>query len=199
MGEVQKGVQMTLSQFLFLVRSDLHRYHGRRSMGLFAHDFFRNAGFKYSFLMRISAYLKERRLLWPLFIVARFFGHRYTFKYGIEIPYTMRIGSGLFIGHFGGIVVSGFAVIGNNCNISHGVTLGQGNRGPRRGYPVIGHHVYIGPGAKVIGKVHVGDNVAIGANCVVTCDIPDGAVVVGVPGRVISYLGSEGYVEHTDY
>lgn len=73
--------------------------------------------------------------------------------------------------------------IGRNCNISHGVTLGQANRGRRTGVPVIGDGVYIGPGAKVVGAVTVGDNVAIGANCVVVDDVPDNAVVAGVPGR----------------
>ncbi|MFC2064935.1 serine O-acetyltransferase [Chloroflexota bacterium] len=77
--------------------------------------------------------------------------------------------------------------------------MGKANRGEREGYPVIGDNVYIGPGAKIIGKVHVGNNVAIGANCVVTKDVPDNAVVAGVPGRVISMKGSEGYVENTDY
>jgi serine O-acetyltransferase len=90
-------------------------------------------------------------------------------------------------------------VIGDNCNISQGVTIGEANRGPRKGTPVIGNNVYIGPGAKIIGAVHIGNNVAVGANCVVTRDVPDGAVVVGVPGRVISYEGSKGYIIRTDY
>lgn len=77
--------------------------------------------------------------------------------YGISIPYNTRIGSGLYIGHFGGIVVNSEAVIGKNCNIHHGVTIGQANRGDKKGYPVIGDRVFIGPGAVVIiGKVKVG-------------------------------------------
>jgi serine O-acetyltransferase len=59
--------------------------------------------------------------------------------------------------------------------------------------------VYIGPGAKIIGAVRVGNNVAIGANCVVTKDVPDNAVVVGVPGKIISFRGSQGYVNRTEY
>jgi serine O-acetyltransferase len=86
-------------------------------------------------------------------------------------------------------------VIGRNCNISQGVTLGQANRGPRKGYPVIGDNVYIGPGAKVIGNVRVGSKVAIGANCVVTRDVPDNAVAVGIPGHVVSSERSAGYVQ----
>jgi len=90
-------------------------------------------------------------------------------------------------------------VIGKNCNISHQVTLGIANRGTHKGVPIIGDNVYIGPGAKIIGDINIGNNVAIGANCVVTKDVPDNAVVVGVPGKVISYEGSMGYVNKTNY
>src|SRR4030095_2942890 len=77
--------------------------------------------------------------------------------------------------------------------------MGQATRGRRRGTPVIGRNVYIGPGAKIVGAVRVGDDVAIGANCVVTDDVPDHAVVAGIPGKVISFAWSAGYVTRTDY
>ena len=86
------------------------------------------------------------------------------------------------------------AIIGNNVNISQGVTIGMANRGEKAGVPVIGNEVYIGPGAKIIGAIKVGNNVAIGANAVVTHDVPDNAVVGGVPARIISMKGAEGYV-----
>jgi serine O-acetyltransferase len=121
------------------------------------------------------------------------------YKYGINIPPYTKIGSGLYIGHFGCITVSPNVIIGKNCNVSPGIAIGQVNRGIRKGWPVIGDNVYIGPGAKIIGNVTIGNNVAIGANCVVTRDIPDNAVVVGIPGKVISYKGSEGYINNIDY
>ena len=114
--------------------------------------------------------------------------------YGIQIPWGTHIGKGFYIGHFGTIVVNGGAVIGDNVNISQGVTIGQTNRGKRKGVPVIGNGVYIGPGAKVIGKVTIGNNVAIGANAVVTEDVPDNACVAGVPAKIVSMNGAEGYV-----
>ncbi|HEX5550558.1 MAG TPA: hypothetical protein VFX36_06980, partial [Nitrospira sp.] len=123
----------------------------------------------------------------------------YKYKFGCSIPHSTSIGRGLYIGHIRDIVINERAVIGDNCNISQGVTIGQANRGRRKGTPVIGRNVYIGPGAKIVGAVQVGDHVAIGANCVVTDDVPDYAVVVGVPGRVISFEGSTGYVNRTDY
>jgi serine O-acetyltransferase len=123
----------------------------------------------------------------------------YRYKYGIHVPYSTRIGSGLYIGHFGGIIVDNQALIGRNCNLSQSVTIGQANRGRNKGHSIIGDNVYIGPGAKIVGAVRIGNNVAIGANCVVTHDIPENSVVVGIPGRVISTAGAVGYVNHTDY
>ena len=75
------------------------------------------------------------------------------------------------------------------------MTIGQSNRGDRRGVPTIGSRVYIGPGAKIIGNIQIGNNVAIGANAVVTKDVPDNAVVAGIPARIISMDGADGYVD----
>ena len=121
------------------------------------------------------------------------------FKYGIEIWPECRIGPGLYIGHFGGIHISYLVTIGSNCNISHDVTIGRSNRGEHTGIPVLGNNVFIGPGGKLFGNIRVGNNAAIGVNCVVMADVPDNAVVVGIPGRVISYKGSEGYINKTDW
>ena len=191
---------MNFSEYRFLVRSDLYRYEGKVDIGVFLRNFFYEPGFKYSFWMRTHAYLKQHKVL--RFGISNLVGlilMRCTYKYGLSIPSTTQIGRGFYIGHFGGIVVNPNSIIGKDCNISHGVTLGQANRGKRKGCPVIGDNVYIGPGAKIVGNVKIGDNVAIGANCVVTKDIPNNAVVVGIPGKVISYKGSLGYVDNTDY
>jgi serine O-acetyltransferase len=191
---------MNLRQFLFLVRSDLYRYHGRVTFSVFLKNLLFTPGFKYSFWMRVVAYFSQhpwlRRSLYriPYFVLMHC-----TYKYGISIPHNTAVGPGLYLGHFGGIVVHEKSAIGRNCNISHGVTLGQANRGRMKGHPTIGDNVYIGPGAKIVGRVSVGNNVAIGANCVVTHDVPDNAVVVGVPGKVISLDGSQDYVDFTDY
>ena len=159
-------------------------------------------GVKYMFYLRLCRYLKWRKpriLFWPLYRIGMWIFTRYKYKFGCFIPHTTSIGRGFYIGHVRDIVVNERVSIGDNCNISQGVTIGQANRGRRKGTPVIGNHVYIGPGAKIVGAVHVGDFVAIGANCVVTDDVPDYAVVVGVPGKVISYEGSSGYINQTDY
>jgi len=113
---------------------------------------------------------------------------------GIEIPFTARIGRGLYIGHFGQIILSPMAVMGEFCNISQGITIGQAGRGEEQYVPIIGDRVYIGPGAKLFGKLSIGNDVAIGANAVVTKDLPDNAVAVGIPARIVNYNSSRDFV-----
>ncbi len=108
----------------------------------------------------------------------------------IELPADCEVGPGLYLGHFGPTIVNGRVRIGENCNLSQGVTIGVSQRGQRKGVPVIGNRVYIGPNAIVIGGIEIGNDVAIGAGAVVTHSIPDRAVVAGNPARVISYDGS---------
>src|SRR5207248_8297066 len=97
--------------------------------------------------------------------------------WGIEIPRAAQIGPGLYVGHFGGIAVSRRAVIGRNCALSQQVTIGVDGRGERFGAPLIGDDVYIAPGARLYGRIRIGNNVKIGPNAVVGEDIPDDAVV----------------------
>ena len=113
---------------------------------------------------------------------------------GISIPASVSIGHSFYIGHFGGIIINAKASIGNNCNISQGVTIGVSGIGEKRGVPIIGDEVYIGANAVVAGKIHIGNNVLIGACSMVNCSIPDSAVVIGVPAIIISQNGSKGYI-----
>ena len=121
----------------------------------------------------------------------------YKYKFTICIPDRTIIGKGFYIGHFGNIFVSPKAVLGENCNISQGVTIGQVSKGINQGAPIIGDNVYIGPGAKIIGNVLIGKNVAIGANAVVTKNIPNDCSVGGVPAKIISNNGSCNYINNT--
>lgn len=116
---------------------------------------------------------------------------------GISLSAQARIGRGLYINHFGSIFI-GASIIGENCNLSHEVTIGVAGRGDKRGLPVVGDRVYFGAGAKVVGLVKIGNDVAIGANAVVTHDLEDCAVAVGVPAHVISYKGSFDFVLYKD-
>jgi serine O-acetyltransferase len=196
-----KGTQTgSFREVAYLIHSDVYRYHGRCNKWLVLRDLCSGIGCRYMIWTRLCLYFQSKGVWFrPWYVVARLFQRSCMFKFGIDIPHTTRIGPGFYIGHFGTIVVSDQAVIGRNCNISPGVTIGAVFRGPRSGAPVIGDNVYLGPGSKVVGKVTIGSNVAIGANCVVTRDVPDHAVVVGIPGKVISENGSEGYILHADY
>ena len=190
---------MKYKEYVHLVKSDLHRYAGNSKFSSFIRNILFEPRFKFSYWLRTCAFTRSHPFLRIFFPVSWLMLRHYQIKYGIAVSYKTRVDSGFFIGHIGGIVVNRDTVIGRNCNISHQVTLGVSRRGERQGCPVIGDNVYIGPGAKIIGRVVVGDNAAIGANCVVTMDVPENGVVVGIPGRVISYEGSAGYINRTDY
>ena len=103
---------------------------------------------------------------------------------GIELPCEARVGRGCRIDHFGGIVVSGYAEIGDGCVIRQGVTIGLRHADEPLA-PRIGDRVDIGAGAKLLGPITVGDGASIGANAVVLSDVPAGAVAVGIPARII--------------
>lgn len=191
---------MTFRELKYLVYSDLHRYHGEANMRLLLRELLMGVGFKYSFWMRVTSWLLTKNHAWrPLRVLARLLLGRYKYKFGIDIPAETLVGPGLLVGHFGGIHVNAHVRIGSNCNLCQDVTVGISNRGDRKGVPVVGNSVYIGPGAKIFGGIRIGNHVAIGANCVVNKDVPDQAVVVGVPGRIVSFEGSTGYVNRTDY
>ena len=102
---------------------------------------------------------------------------------GIELPCEVELGRNFVIDHFGGIVISGYAKFGNDCRIRTGVVVGLA-RIDDPCAPTIGNDVDIGAGAKVLGRVRIGDRVRIGANAVVLCDVPSDSIAVGVPAVV---------------
>ena len=133
-----------------------------------------------SLLASIRSYQRGGWLIRRIAIVRHRFWSVVT---GADIPINSRIGGGLLIPHPNGIVIHPLAVIGPNCLIFHQVTVGSREDG---GVPVIGGHVDVGAGAKVLGGVKIGDHARIGANAVVLVDVPDGADAYGIPARVAS-------------
>ena len=104
---------------------------------------------------------------------------------GIELPCEVTVGRRLRIDHSGGIVISGFVRIGDDCTLRTGVTIGLRRINEPHG-PQIGNRVDIGAGAKILGNIQVGDDVLIGANAVVLDNIPPNSVAVGIPAKIIS-------------
>jgi serine O-acetyltransferase len=187
---------MTRQEFAQLVRQDLFRYEGELGGRAWWHAWRHEAGFRLSVLMRLGRLFHSHAATrYGLYHVVAFFYHQACVRYGVHIALATEIGGGLYIPHALNIVVNSRCRIGRNCNLLQGVTLGIAHRGKRLGTPVIGDNVYIGPGAVIFGSISIGDEAAIGANCVVTKDVPTRGVVVGVPGKIISRDGSTGYVD----
>jgi serine O-acetyltransferase len=182
--------------FLQLIRSD-YRKHKAYGSG-FVVIIFMTQGFWASCQYRIAhafhSKIKNRFLRRFLMVPFYLWQKMIEILTGISIPASACIGHSFYIGHFGGIILNSNTVIGSDCNISQGVTIGVSGTGEKRGVPVIGDKVYIGAGAVVCGKINIGNNVMIGACSMVNRDLPDNAVAIGVPAQVVSYKGSEGYI-----
>ena len=117
----------------------------------------------------------------PIKLFYRFMYRHYAMKSFIEIPRNTQIGGGLYIGHPYCITINADTVIGENCNIHKGVTIGQENRGKRAGVPTIGNSVWIGINSTIVGNITIGDDVLIAPNSYVNCDVPSHSVVFGNP------------------
>jgi serine O-acetyltransferase len=102
----------------------------------------------------------------------------------MDIDPQATIGGGLYIGHTGGVHINPGAVLGRNCDLAHGVTIGASAMG-RQGVPVVGDDVYIGARATLAGKIKIGNGAKIAANTLVINNVPAGATVMGVPGRIV--------------
>jgi serine O-acetyltransferase len=105
--------------------------------------------------------------------------------YGIELPYSVRLGRRVVIEHQSGIVIHGNCVIGDGCIVRQGCTLGNRDLEHPADAPTLGHRVNVGAGAKILGAVKIGDGASVGANAVVLIDVPGGALAVGIPAKVV--------------
>lgn len=189
---------MTRQELKHYILADLYRYEGNLSWRAWLHAWRFEPGFRLTLLMRLQRYTRERPLLrWTLYFVFRLWFTRLSMKLKVFMNPFGDIGPGLYLGHPFMIVINNRVKIGKNCSISHEVTIGTSSRGELKGCPEVGERVYIGPGAKIFGALKIHDKAAIGANAVVTRDVPENAVAVGIPARVVSQKGSEGYVTNT--
>lgn len=121
----------------------------------------------------------------PFSLVYRWCYRRARNHYGIDLPYSVQLGRRVVIEHCGAIVIHGDVRIGDDCIIRQGVTIGIRSTDRPFDAPELGSRVDIGAGAKILGKIRIGDRVRIGANAVVLRDLPSDVTAVGVPARVV--------------
>lgn len=177
---------ISLAELKFLVWSDLERYQAHPTVAKLLRELILGIGFKYLFWLRLNHYLDSKsRVWWPFRLIGRILLRRYSLQFGIDISRYAKVGPGLKIEHFGGVFVNRQAQIGKHCTLCQDVTLGG-----HRGAPHLADFVFLGPGAKLLNGIQIGTNVIVGANCVITQDIPTDAVVVGIPAKVISTEGN---------
>ena len=138
--------------------------------------------------------IAHRLWIWRRRILARMLSNYAKFFSGIEIHPGAKIGRRFVIDHGTGVVIGETAEIGDDVLIYHGVTLGGKTLDPIKRHPTVGNRVIIGAGAKLIGNITIGDDCAVGANAVVTKNMPAGTVAVGVNARLISSISEDHYL-----
>ncbi|MEX0777508.1 MAG: serine O-acetyltransferase [Phycisphaeraceae bacterium] len=129
--------------------------------------------------------VRPKLLRAPLSLLYRMMFRRVRNVYGIELPYEVKLGRRVVFEHQGAVVIHGNSVIGDDCVIRQGVTLGNKSQASHDQAPRLGAGVSVGAGAKILGPVHVGAGALIGANAVVIRDVPAGATAVGIPARIV--------------
>lgn len=170
---------------------------------IFKYDFYRQTGEEFkkiNFLIKFFSCYNVRFLYFyrnmDKSIFYKLIYKKISKKNGLEI-FSKNIGQGLYIGHPYCITVNPDSIIGKNCNLHKGVTIGQENRGNRMGAPIIGNEVWIGVNSTIVGKIKIGDDVLIAPNSYINCDIPSHSIVIGNPCKVYNKNDStEGYINN---
>jgi serine O-acetyltransferase len=138
-------------------------------------------GFHATLIHRVSHRLWQAGFKW----LARFTSHFGRWITGIEIHPGAHIGRRFFIDHGMGVVIGETALIGDDCTLYHGVTLGGTSWAKGKRHPTLGNGVVVGAGAKILGPIEIGDRAKIGSNAVVVKPVPGGATAIGIPARIV--------------
>jgi serine O-acetyltransferase len=180
------------------IHADVYRYRQNTGRGAVISAYLHEPGFRFTYYLRKVRFYSSRKksLLVLAYLYNRILYHHYRFKYGFDISPTTSIGPGLYIGHFGGVVISPYAVLGENVNIAQGVTIGAASRGARKGAPILEDRVWVGASAIIVGKITIGHDALIAPGAYVNFDVAPMSVVMGNPGKVVSMSGSVGYVNN---
>lgn len=171
--------------FIFYIKCDLYRYAGNNDFKSFIKQYLFSEGFRFTFWLRACYFLrKKKKWKYTIFPFARFIYNHYRIKYGYDIPYSIDIGPGLLIFHIGGIVISA-KKIGKNATISHCTTIGMKIKNGTMQFPEIGDNLYLAPGAKIVGGIKIGNNVAVSTNTVVFESVDNDSIVINKNGNII--------------
>jgi serine O-acetyltransferase len=170
---------------------DLYRYYGDEGESL-AQKMLRPPELRYIALLRKTNACKFRLL--KLFYMVRL--KLLSYKTLIQIPVRTEIGEGFYIGHLGRLIIHPDAKLGKNINVGTGVTIGQENRGKRKGTPTLKGDCWIGTNSVIVGNIQIGEDVLIAPLTFVNFDVPDHSIVIGNPGvvrkkenAVLGYVG----------
>ncbi len=178
-----------------IVQKDFYRDTGKWMSWLRMHLCFLKPNLHYMYRLRKAQKYTRNSLMHR---IERFRLRRLMFKYGFQIYPETQIGEGLYLGHWGTIIVNEKAIIGKNCNLSPGVVIGQTNRGNRMGVPTIGDYVWIGVNAVIVGNIRIGNHVLIAPGAYVITDVPDHSLVSGNPAVITPRENPTlGYINNT--
>lgn len=174
-------------------QKDLYRYYGEEGESI-KNKILRPLEIKYLCAFRkaqaSSSFFSRKLSILKLLRLSR--------KSQIQIPVNTQIGEGFYIGHSGRIIINSKAVLGKNINIATGVTIGQENRGKRKGVPTIGDNCWIGTNAVIVGNITIGNDVLIAPLSFVNFDVPSHSIVIGNPAKIIhKENATEGYIDNT--
>lgn len=177
-----------------IIKKDLFRYIGSDCHKLFwqIRYFFFTPGFRYTYYFRKVQKGGIFKIIWMILL------RRMQLKYHIQIPYQTEIGEGIYIGHYGMIIVNPGAKIGKNFTIAAGALVGF-TLGKRIGHPIIGDNVRICQNAMIIGNVRIGNNVLFAPGSFCNFDVPDNCIVIGNPGKIIQKESSPTAKYHGDF
>ena len=165
-----------------LIKEDLYRYTGGKKLPFT--NMVRLYGYQYMKTWRKANFFSNKNRFLSLFYDLLLYFK--SLKYGFQISPHAEIGHGLYIGHFGSIIVGNEVKIGDNVNLSPNIVIGRENRGHRTGSPIIGSRVWIGSGSVISGKISIGNDVMIAPNSFVNFDVPSNSIVVGNPAVIHS-------------
>lgn len=168
------------------IKSDCHRYLGKSNFGSVFFLYRKYPPFKVQVAHRLKKGGAFASFLGRLIMR---FGSK---KYWIQIPDKVEIGYGLYISHFGQIVMNENTKIGNNCNISQNFTIGSNENKAA----TIGDNVYIGPNVCIVEEINIGSNATIGAGSIVTKDIPENATAAGNYAKILNYNNPGRYINN---